>query len=260
MEVFHLNILAYLDRIGCAGPVALTAEGLQTLTQAHLRTVPFENLALTDEGAEPSLEGEDLFRKVVEQKRGGYCFELNKLFYLLLKELGFDCRSVAARVINNRPEPCPISHRAIVVTVNGKRYFCDVGFGGAGPKGILPLDEGAEQTVAGEQFHLSFEDGEIAVCRYEDGALWRVMKFRDEPWLDVDFATLNRYYATYRNSPFLLKRILYLTTQDGWKSLIHHTFTRYAGGTHTVTEVEPERIMELIREEFQLIIPEASER
>ena len=39
---------------------------------------------------------EDLFRKVVEQKRGGYCFELNKLFFLLLKELGFDCRSVAA--------------------------------------------------------------------------------------------------------------------------------------------------------------------
>ena len=250
-----MNIPAYLDRIGCQARIPLTVEGLQTLTQAHLRTVPFENLALTDEGMEPSLDPEVLFHKVVEQKRGGYCFELNKLFCLLLAGLGFDCRSVAARVINNRPEPCPISHRAVVVTVEGKRYFCDVGFGGAGPKGILPLDDGPEQTVAGEPFHVSAEADGIAVCRYEEGKLWRILKFRDEPWPDVDFDVLNRYYATYHRSPFLQKRILYLTERDGWKSLIHHTFTRSTGGICHVTELEEKDIPRVIREEFGLPFP-----
>ena len=251
-----MNILAYLDRIHCAGPIPVTAEGLQTVTQAHLRAIPFENLLLTDEGAEPSLETEDLFRKIVENNRGGYCFELNKLFFLLLTELGFDCRSVAARVINNRPEPCPISHRAVVVTVEGKRYFCDVGFGGAGPKGILPLDDGPEQIVAGQPFHISYEEDGIAICTYENGELWRVLKFKDEPWLDVDFATLNRYYATYHHSPFLLKRILYITTEDGWKSLIHQTFTRMTGGTKIVTELEPDQVKAVIAAEFNLAVPE----
>ena len=150
-----MNILAYLDRIHCAGPIPVTVEGLQTVTQAHLRAIPFENLLLTDEGAEPSLEAEDLFHKIVENNRGGYCFELNKLFFLLLTELGFDCRSVAARVINNRPEPCPISHRAVVVALDGKRYFCDVGFGGPGPKGLVELDTDAPQEIYGETFRVT---------------------------------------------------------------------------------------------------------
>ena len=255
-EVFTLNIIAYLDRIGCPESIPLTVDGLQMVTQAHLRRVPFENLALTDEGIEPSLETEDLFHKIVEQKRGGYCFELNKLFGLLLQELGFDCRSVAARVINNRPEPCPLSHRAVVVNIDGKRYFCDVGFGGSGPKGILPLDDGPEQTVAGEPFHVSFEEDGIAFSCYENGQLWRVLKFRDEPWLDVDFATLNRYYATYHRSPFRLKRILYIATEDGWKSLIHDTFTRFAGGTHHVTNLDPAQINDVIEQEFHVVVPQ----
>lgn len=255
MENFKLNVQAYLERIKCQAPIPLTVEGLHLLTRAHLCNVPFENLALTDEHVEPSLEPEVLFHKIVEQKRGGYCFELNKLFALLLTELGFDCRSVAARVINNRPEPCAISHRAVVVTIDGKRYFCDVGFGGEGPRDILPLDEGFEQTVAGERFHLAFEGDSIAVCKYKDGGLWKVLRFKDEEWLDVDFVSLNRYFATYPKSPFLQKRILYITTEDGWKALVHHTFTRFSEGMYHISNVKPDQVSNLIRTEFPLSLP-----
>lgn len=255
MENFQLNVPAYLERIECREPIPLTVEGLHLLTRAHLCHVPFENLALTDEHLEPSLEPEALFHKIVEQKRGGYCFELNKLFALLLTEIGFACRSVAARVINNRPEPCAISHRAIVVTIDGKRYFCDVGFGGEGPRDILPLDEGPEQTVAGERFHLSFGENSIVVSKYKDGGLWRVLRFEDTPWLDVDFVSLNRYFATYPRSPFLQKRILYITTEDGWKALVDRTFTRVSEGTYHTTEVEADQVKNLIQTEFRLNLP-----
>ena len=249
-------VCGYLAHLGIAEAPAATENFLVALTRAHLEVVPFENLDVHYAHKEPSLAAADLYNKVVGNKRGGYCFELNKLFFLLLTELGFDCRSVAARVINNRPEPCPISHRAVVVTVEGKRYFCDVGFGGAGPKGILPLDDGTEQTVAGQPFHISCEEDGIAISTYENGELWRVLKFKDEPWLDVDFATLNRYYATYHHSPFLLKRILYITTEDGWKSLIHQTFTRMSGDTKIVTELEPDQVKAVIAAEFNLAVPE----
>lgn len=258
MEKYQLDVQSYLERIGCSARIPLTPEGLHLLTRAHLKSVPFENLEVTDEGSEPILDAEALFHKVVEKKRGGYCFELNKLFALLLSQLGFECRSVAVRVINGRPDPCPLSHRGIVVTIENRRYYCDVGFGGEGPKDVLPLDEGSQQTVAGECFHLSLEGDAITISKYKDGSEWRLLKFRDEAWLDVDFITLNRYYSTYPSSPFRRKRIVYLSTEDGWKSLVHYTFTRFSEGTYTVTELEPEQISELVEREFHLEIPKKS--
>ena len=116
MAEFSLDVDAYLRRIGAERPKTLTPQSLSGLVRAHLEQVPFESLELTEAHTEPSLTPEGLFEKIVCNRRGGYCFELNKLFYLLLQELGFDCRSVAVRCIIGRPEPVALSHRGIVVT------------------------------------------------------------------------------------------------------------------------------------------------
>ena len=103
MAEFSLDVDAYLRRIGAERPKTLTPQSLSGLVRAHLEQVPFESLELTEAHTEPSLTPEGLFEKIVCNRRGGYCFELNKLFYLLLQELGFDCRSVAVRCIIGRP-------------------------------------------------------------------------------------------------------------------------------------------------------------
>ena len=95
---------AYLSRIGAERPAELTPVTLSKLVRSHLETVPFEVLELTEAKTQPSLEAEGLFEKIVKQRRGGYCFELNKLFYLLLKELGFTCYCVGVRCILGRPD------------------------------------------------------------------------------------------------------------------------------------------------------------
>ena len=134
----------YLNRICAEPPKELTPQSLMELTRAHLEHVPFEVLEMTEAHTEPSLEPEGLYQKIVACRRGGYCFELNKLFYLLLKELGFTCHPVGVRVLMGRPEPRAISHRGIVVAFGREKWYCDVGFGGRGPKGILCL----ESTIA----------------------------------------------------------------------------------------------------------------
>ena len=113
MEDFRLDVDAYLARIGAERPQALNPQSLQKLVRAHLEQVPFENLELTENQTQPSLEPESLFQKVVLRRRGGYCFELNKLFYLLLQSLGYDCHCVGVRCIMGRTEPRSISHRAL---------------------------------------------------------------------------------------------------------------------------------------------------
>ena len=84
---YPMNVAAYLERIGASFDGNCTLEALKELTFAHLRAVNFENLD-SFHGNLPSLEPEAIFEKVVTNRRGGYCFELNKLFYLLLQELG----------------------------------------------------------------------------------------------------------------------------------------------------------------------------
>ena len=161
-----MDIQAYLDRIGYRGTRELNADNLSALIRAHLETVPFENLLIVVEGGVPSLEPEDLYRKVVENHRGGWCFELNKIFYLLLKALGYECYPVPVRVLG-RPEPCPISHRGTIVVLDGRRWYVDVGFGGMGPKGIINMEDSGIQTIVGEHFRAAWEGENCVIIRVE---------------------------------------------------------------------------------------------
>lgn len=200
-------------------PSAPTAEALRALTRAHLEQVPFENLEIALERRCPSLDPEDLYRKVVEQGRGGYCFELNKLFYLLLREMGYDCYCAAARIPYRRADPRPLSHRTIIVRAEGERWLCDVGFGGPSPKGAMRLTAG-EQVVEGETFSSREEDGVLTVYRHDPDGVHPLTSFRDAPAPDVDFDVLNGYWGYHPNSVFTQKLVLYRCIPGGLLSLI----------------------------------------
>ena len=79
-----MNINAYLERINYHGPTIPSAETLRALQLAHLQTVPFENLSI-HAGETIVLEDAALFTKIVEHRRGGFCYECNGLFAALLR-------------------------------------------------------------------------------------------------------------------------------------------------------------------------------
>src|SRR5678810_723119 len=94
-----MNIESYLKRINYDGPMTPTAETLRDLQVAHLRNVPFENLSI--HSGEPIVLNDDaLFTKIVEKRRGGFCYEVNGLFAALLRALGFEVARLAAEVAN----------------------------------------------------------------------------------------------------------------------------------------------------------------
>jgi N-hydroxyarylamine O-acetyltransferase len=63
--------------------------------------VPFENLDIARERP-IRLTEEALWDKIVVQKRGGFCYELNGLFAWLLRQSGFDVSYLNARVYNGQ--------------------------------------------------------------------------------------------------------------------------------------------------------------
>jgi N-hydroxyarylamine O-acetyltransferase len=119
----------YLHRIGAQFPKGPTLEGLRDLHLAHLRAAPFENLDIY-RGVPIVLDQERILKKVVADRRGGFCYELNTAFHWLLKELGYQVALLAAEVA--RPEGgfgIPFDHMTLLAQVDGDAWLADVGFG-----------------------------------------------------------------------------------------------------------------------------------
>lgn len=102
----------YLARIGWEGDAPVTRKTLDGLVYAHQCSVPFETADLVALGETPSLEMSDLYQKIVVDRHGGFCFELNKMFELLLRSVGFEVRPCLSRAVRGREGRMPINHRA----------------------------------------------------------------------------------------------------------------------------------------------------
>ena len=230
------KILSYLNRIGAEEPAARDEGTLNRLIVSHLQTVPFENLDVVDFGLIPDLGEEKLCQKIVAQRRGGYCFELNTLFASLLEGLGYAVYPVGVRVVWNRDFIPPLSHMGLVAQLDGRRYYCDVGFGGPGPKGLLWL-EPSEQDVGGEAFRVrAAEDGDWLVERSHHGEWKAVLRFADRPVRPVDFQLMNFYCARNEAVLFSRTRVLNLCTPRGSKALTGlELVVREDGGERRVT-------------------------
>jgi len=157
-----MDVDAYLGRIGLARPLSPDVSALCLLQERHLAAVPFENLSV-HLGEPIDLAEDALFDKIVNRRRGGFCYELNGLFAALLRELGFDARLHAAQVF--APDGTlgpPLDHAAIVVELE-ESWLADVGFGrfARHPLRLSAVDPQADPD--GEFLVLDAEYGDLDV-------------------------------------------------------------------------------------------------
>lgn len=218
----------YLQRIGYTGKTVAGKECLESLMELHLRSVPFENLEPYEEGKVPSLESTDLYRKIVVRKRGGYCFELNKLFYELLKTIGFQAIPIGVRILWNKEKLPPMLHRATLVKLEDGIYYCDVGYGGPGPKSPVKLEDGIYEEKGGSfriTMHPENTDGEILVERKKAEAYLPMLRFSPRPAVEEDFEPMNFFCAKSPDVLFTQKRVLSRNTADGSVALTGNILT-----------------------------------
>jgi N-hydroxyarylamine O-acetyltransferase len=197
-----LDLDAYLERIGYTGPRSPRLETLRALQAQHPRAIPFENLD-TLLGKPVRLDLAALERKLVQGRRGGYCFEQNLLLKHVLRALGFNAVALAARVVWERPadEVRARTHMVLLVELGADRYLCDVGFGGLTPTAPLTLVPDAEQRTPHETFRVVCEAGEFAVEAFVRGAWKRLYRLDLQEQHDVDIELLNHYVTSHADSP-----------------------------------------------------------
>ncbi len=236
-----LDIAAYLDRIQVTQTPRVDSEFLQVLHRQHVFHVPFENLDV-HLGRTISLDPADLFDKIVRRRRGGYCFELNGLFQLLLEALGFEVYSTAARVLFGTETIPPQSHRLLIVTLDRSNWVVDVGFGAFGLIEPLPLKPGLEYRQFTDRFRL--EEDPLLGYRfqsYHDGRWHNQYAFTTDLHHPVDFTFANYYHSHAPQSIFTQKRLCQLPTPEGRKRLEGTTLSQTVNGVTEALTIEGEQ-------------------
>lgn len=240
---------AYLDRLGIEGIPDTSLESLDELVYAHHTHIPFETIAIHRSGETPDLSIDTLYSKIITEGKGGYCFELNKLFQALLDSLGFETRPVLCRAICGREARMPINHRGMLVTISGEDHFVDVGFGGPMPAGPMSIEHGDPQDIHGDIFMACDGDnGWINIDRYTKA---KADPFDDDiPVVrqtelalctadveDLDFEVLN-IYCSQPGTLFRDHDVVNLRTDDGHIAYQDGVLTIRENGNKTIKEMQ----------------------
>jgi N-hydroxyarylamine O-acetyltransferase len=286
-----VKVSAYLNRIGYAGPTEPTAETLRALHRAHMLAVPFENLDI--HLGRPILCDEAGFlHKIVDERRGGFCYELNGAFAALLRALGFRVTLLSARVsradggespefdhlalqVHPRVDLPAALQTAVQAEVPGEApWLADVGFGDSFIEPLL-LRPNLEQPQIGRIFRLSESKTEVgSVFQLEtlaDGnpanadspGKWkRQYSFTLKPRQLSDFAAMCRYHQTSPESHFTQQRICSLVTPQGritlsdWKLIERRDGRREERELTGLDLSREDQWRATLKESFAIVLPD----
>ena len=259
-----MNVEKYLGRLGVEHPAHSSRELLDQLVYAHQLAIPFEDIDIYDLHLPIPLNGAALEHKILDQGRGGYCFELNKLFYLLLCELGFAAWGIPARVVDAGELSDEVNHRANVVELPEGLFVADVGLGGPMPPFAVPLD-GTQVQQHGETYWVEpaeephwfwlkrLRSKGILDDAQEPRAQAAVMLFSTNEISDNECQRISDQLSQGEGAPFRCERLVNLRMRNGYRAITNDTYISVEDGQKTTAPVE-DNLYELLREKFDLLV------
>jgi N-hydroxyarylamine O-acetyltransferase len=258
MEHFPARLIeAYLQRLGVASGGAPDLEQLARLQNQHLLEVPFENLDVIW-GTSIRLDLYELYDKIVDRRRGGFCYELNGLFAGLLRGLGYSVDLLSARVYSEERQDFgpQFDHMALCVHLE-RPYLVDVGFGD-GFRQPLPLPDGRTEDVSG-QYRLQTlipDSGELELQHREDG-LWKPQfRFTMHAHKLAEFSNMRHYHQSSPRSSFTHAALCSRATPEGRITLTENELIITSGSEITKAPVEnQEQFKHFLSRYFSITIP-----
>ena len=221
-DVFSLD--SYFERINYKGGAEVSEGTLRDVHIAHTLNVPFENLDVFYRRP-ILLDGASLYKKIVMERRGGYCFEMNGIFSLVLQEMGFKVTNLLAKVSVNGVHYTTKTHQAILVEAGGNRWLADVGFGNDGMIAPLILELNTEQQQFAHTYRLVTDSklGYVLQKKNEEG-YYPLYAFTLDECSPEDFLMSNHFTSTFPESFFLTMRMCTMPTKDGRITLTDSRF------------------------------------
>ena len=253
-----VNLNAYFERIGFAGSIAPNLATLELIHALHPAVIPFENLGPLM-GQPVALDQASLERKLLAEKRGGYCFEHNLLLMRILRDLDYTVRPLLARVVWNNPSAGtgPRTHMLLNVEISGQHYIADVGFGGQTLTTPLRLRAGVEQQTPHETYRLTGGDPEWTL-ETKIGEDWRALyEFNLDTVEEAALGPINEMVWSDPASPFTRELRVALSPSGKRLKLLNGQFTVQPvdgeAERREITRIEVLR--SVLTEEFGITLP-----
>ncbi len=247
------NQSTYLQRIQYTGSLAPTLDVLQNLQRAHLFQVPFENLDVylkrpIELGIDP------FYTKIVQDNRGGFCYELNGLFFELLRSLGFEAAMVSCRVFDDKKGyGAEFDHLAILVKIGESRYLTDVGFGDFTMKPLHFVLEETQKDPNGIFVFDTYEKDYFRINK-KTNDVWRPEYiFQDKTRALTEFAGMCHYHQHHPESHFTGKRLISKPLENGRITLTGNILKRTSGDKVEETPINnEEEFNNILLDSFQV--------
>ena len=252
-----LDLDAYLARIQWGGGTDVSYATLAGLLLGHMSRIPFENLdVLLGRGIRVDLEG--VQKKLVGDRRGGYCFEHETLFAAVLERLGFRPVRHTARVVLVVPRhESPRTHMFLTVPLAEGTFVVDAGFGSLAPRIPVPLQEGVEARIGSEAHWMARGDGHWTLRARSNGNAVDCWVSTLEQEHQPDFELGNHYTATHPASPFRNRMMLRALTPQGRVSVMNRDVTvREGDAVETRQLADRAELRALLADHFGIDLPE----
>lgn len=200
-----IDLQSYFKRVRYEGTPTCSLDTLRQLHSLHTQAIAFENLNPLL-GIPVKLDVESLQQKIIQDQRGGYCFEQNILFRNVLESIGFSVTGLAARVLWNQPEETITrrSHMLLLIHYEGERYIADVGFGAMTLTSPILLEPGKIQQTSHEPYRLIYHKDGYFLLQAEARNEWKTLyRFDLEEQFLIDYEMANWYISNHPQSGFV---------------------------------------------------------
>lgn len=244
---------AYLRRIAFTAALQPSLATLNALHQSHMLHVPFENLDIAL-GRGVSLDADVVLDKIIQQKRGGFCYELNGAFALLLRSLGFEVTYLAARVYQGEALGPPFDHMLLAVKLGDQYYLADVGFGDSFRE-VMQLGQPAVEQC-GAEYKIRSTANEQWVL-WQNKLQWQAQYIFDlQAYPLAAFSDCCHYHQTSPASSFTRKSVCSMATISGRKTISNGRYIEHSAAGKSEQIVVDEMVYRgLLREHFSLSLP-----
>ena len=250
-----MKLTDYLKRINYNRVLAPNLDTLNALQRAHLLTIPYENLDIHRD-CPLTTDLEQIYEKIVTDRRGGWCFEMNGLLAWALREVGFDVTMMSSFVGRDKVEETGAGDHLILRVELDKPYLADVGFGN-GFLEPLPLAEGTYQQGF-LSYGLTQHDGRWWFTNHKYGGVG--YDFDLEPYQLSDFAGQSTRLQTSPESGFVRATVCMRFTPDGGMVILRGAVLRRitADGEHDETIDNMLQYEQVLSDQFDLDIPDVN--
>jgi arylamine N-acetyltransferase len=259
------DVQAYMNRIGYRASAPPTLDTLRALVAAHNRTIPFENLDPLLGIPVGDLSASALTDKLVQRRRGGYCYEQNGLMGYVLQQLGFGVERLAGRVVwMSTFDTLPAkTHETLSVTVPGVdgRWLVDVGFGGQTLSSPIRLEAGPVQQTRHEPYRLR-EHGDGYVLEAQVRNEWQPLyMFSTRPQPQIDLEVGSWYVSTHPKSGFVTGLSAALVTDEArWNLRGRNLAIHSSGETERIRFDTAADVLVALTERFGIDLTDLGDR